>query len=180
MYNLWAEYWALASQLIFDSQLVYSFLGKIVSPALSISYLPIAHCLMFRPVGSIPIRMSIAVVFIQFTFRQSCWWEFMGVASDVSRIHNLIAECWLLKFLYLQWFLSLGIGVWELFCRCIFWDWVPHLCTFSDFWHISGCSLNKTKKGKKRNRKKKEQVCFAVSRGEPNYLSPLGKGIENI
>lgn len=38
-----------------------------------------------------PCPMPIAVVFVQLMFEQSCWWDFLGIASDITRWHNLTA-----------------------------------------------------------------------------------------
>lgn len=45
------------------------------------------------------ICMLMGVILIQVIVRQSCWWDFMGIASDIYRRHNLAANSlflWLL------------------------------------------------------------------------------------
>lgn len=58
------------------------FSGENYSPTLRIPQLPEFLCEWLKSVGlSIHFGMSIVVGFIQLIFQQSCWWEFMDVAS---------------------------------------------------------------------------------------------------
>lgn len=61
--------------------------------------------------------LSIGVSFVQLIYRKSCFWDCIGVVSDISRIFNLISRSltlWLLQFSHLpphnvQWTLSQAI-----------------------------------------------------------------------
>lgn len=72
------------------------------------------------------------IVLLQLMCRQSWWWDFMGVAADITRRHILTEKplvLWLYQsfhslFENVPW--ALGVGV---FCKHIHQHWVPHLCT---------------------------------------------------
>lgn len=67
--------------------LVCSSLRKINSPAPSF---PGSHMVGLRLVGlSYHSGMSIDIVLAQLMFGQSCRWDFMWVASDITRRHSL-------------------------------------------------------------------------------------------
>jgi hypothetical protein len=98
---------------------VGSFLGKAISMALSLS------CLTCFPQGWILVGFLHLLCLVcccspvQLTLRWWCWWDFMSVASDITRKQSLTAK--LLVFWLLQsshWLLScywaLGVGM---FCR---------------------------------------------------------------
>lgn len=75
--------------------------------------------------------MSVDVILAQLTFRQSCWWDFAGVASANTRRHSFTAnsliccflESFCLLFQSMPW--TLGGGV---LCRCAYWNGAPQLC----------------------------------------------------
>lgn len=56
-----------------------------------------------------PFCMSTSVdtIFVQVMFRQPCWGDFMGIASDVSKRDNLTATFTILLLRLLKWFLNL-------------------------------------------------------------------------
>lgn len=56
--------------------------------------------------------MSTGVILIRVIFRQPCWGDFTGVASDISRKHNLTANfllVWLLKSFFPTFIFSLSL-----------------------------------------------------------------------
>lgn len=65
------------------TKLVGSFLEKTVSPTPSISYLSVLLCVGLRLCGvsSIHLGTSLGIVLVWLMFRQTCWWDFMDVAS---------------------------------------------------------------------------------------------------
>lgn len=72
--------------LALANHLVCSSLGKAVSfPTVSLS--SIILCVDLRPPGLSPMHFgtSTDTVFVQVMFRQSCWWDFLGVASHITR-----------------------------------------------------------------------------------------------
>lgn len=73
---------------VLGSQRVCSLLGR-VCPALTILWVPVV-----LRVGLPHLSMSTAVL-VQILLRQSCWWAFMGVASDIPRRHSLTANSWI-------------------------------------------------------------------------------------
>lgn len=115
---------------------------------------------------------SIVIVFIL-----SCldnWWKIKGVAFDISRRHNHISH---LLTLALQIFLFAVVSetkVWEGGDYFILPYWVPYLYTILVCWNIPGCSESKTKI-KNKEKKENEQMCLAMSGGEPEFISYLGK-----
>jgi hypothetical protein len=85
-----------------------------------------------RPFGlpSVHVSMSIIIALVQLMLKQSYWWNFRSVASDISRRQNYQVppvSLALTKFTLCipQWSRVLGVG---LLCRCIYWDLVPQLC----------------------------------------------------
>lgn len=81
--------------------LLVSFLGKLFLP-LSIPYLFTVLCVGLGPHTHSPIRVSvfIGIVHVQPVLRQSCWWKYMGVASNIPRRDNLTTNSlflWLLE-----------------------------------------------------------------------------------
>jgi len=90
MYNLLVF---STEHLLLDNQLLGTSLGNTIAPAFSI---PIVVCRSFTVYFS---RVSTVVVLVQLLSRQSWWPDFMGVASDIPRRHNLRANfliLWLL------------------------------------------------------------------------------------
>lgn len=63
---------------------------KIISLTLSITYLPVVG-LTLHELSSVLVGMSVGVVGAQQRFRLSCWWDYMGIASDNIRRHSLTA-----------------------------------------------------------------------------------------
>lgn len=73
--------------------------------SLSIAQLPVVLCIMLRrPHGLfflVHAGISIGLILVQLMLRQSLWWDFMVVASDFTRRHNLTTNSlvfWLLQF----------------------------------------------------------------------------------
>lgn len=81
-------HWAL------DSQLMCSSLRKTTFPAPSLLQLFLVFCRGLRSHGVFPIhfRMFIAVVLDKLKFGQPCWLEFMGLASENIRRHNITED----------------------------------------------------------------------------------------
>lgn len=76
-----------ADHLVQDNQLVCSSLKKTNSPTRSF---PVSHMVGLRLMGlSHHSGMSIGIVLSQLMFGQSCRWDFMWVASDITRRHSL-------------------------------------------------------------------------------------------
>lgn len=81
-----------------------------------------------------PVKMSIVVILVQVTFRQSCWYDFMNVSSDNARRHNFTANSLAFCFLFFfsGFFPNLFIPSFtmfhELFRRCIHWEWILQSC----------------------------------------------------
>lgn len=84
LYNITCVYIFMTEYLVWDDQSVCFSLGKTISPAFSVLYLPLVLFVGLRPRGLFPIlfNMPIAVALIQPVFKWSCWWDFMGVAFD--------------------------------------------------------------------------------------------------
>lgn len=74
-------------------QLVCFFLGKTTSTP-SFSQLPIVLWIELRShkIFCIHSGMFANITLDQLMFRRSCWWDFMGVVSDVTVRHNLPAN----------------------------------------------------------------------------------------
>lgn len=139
-YNLFCPYNVTCTypfRIVRESLSTYSSLGKTTSPApLSFSHLPIVLCIGLGPHGFCPVQFGqlVDVMLVQLTFGWSCWWHFMGIASDVTRWDNLTTTSLILSLLQSFYPLfhnvsltlgALGTGV---LCRCIYWDGFPQLC----------------------------------------------------
>lgn len=78
-----------------------------------------------------PLAMPVSVVWRQLRFRQSCWWVFMGRASEITKRHTLTANSlilWLLRIFPLH--LPTMIPepyLWESFVDVSIWDRAPQL-----------------------------------------------------
>lgn len=64
-------------------------------------YMYIDLCVELRLYGLSPAHtgMSVGVISVQHLFRQSCWWDFVGIASDSSRRYNLTGNSLILQLL---------------------------------------------------------------------------------
>lgn len=62
-------------------------------------YMYIDLCVELRLYGLSPAHMgmSVGVISVQHLFRQSCWWDFVGIASDSSRRYNLTGNSLILQ-----------------------------------------------------------------------------------
>lgn len=90
----------------------------------------------FMPVWAVVISLlllilEICVFLVWLILLQSCWWDFMGMVSDISGRYNLTAHSmiiWLLKsFFALLHNDSWAIGAGD--CgRCILWVWALQFC----------------------------------------------------
>lgn len=58
---------------------------KMISPVLSIQWLFLVLWVGLWPCGVFQIHFGTHIAFIQLMFRQLCWWDFMGVGSDITR-----------------------------------------------------------------------------------------------
>lgn len=86
LYNVTHKYasdWASGGWIINHCALHW---GKTVSLTLGIPQLPVVFNVICSLVG---FDMSIGVCLTQFMTSKSCCWSFMGVASDVTRRHDL-------------------------------------------------------------------------------------------
>jgi hypothetical protein len=123
---------------VLDNQLVFHFLDKTLSPALSIR---------LRPPRLSPVHFTISIVpaFVQLTFRQLCWWDFMGLSSDITEKHNLTANSLILCLLdttptpYPPPSPRVS-SLWKLYYICISWDWDTGLCILISYDNLQ-CSL---------------------------------------
>lgn len=95
------------------------------------SQLSLVACSSLWRVGSArhsPVNFGKSVVILVLsTFRQSCWWEFMGVASHILRRQSRSQFTDILPLTTFAPSYSVFSEplVWELFCRCVHWYWVP-------------------------------------------------------
>lgn len=108
--------------LSLENQLACSSLGKATCRTPSFPPLPLVLWRV-ETSGLSPVQFGVftGVLLVQLMFRESCWWDFMGMASDVSGRHSLTAKfsliLWLLQFLpclpvSLRWgcFVDMSIG----------------------------------------------------------------------
>ena len=63
----------------------------------------------------------LGVFVAQLTFEQSCWWDFLSTAFDVSRRPKLTEN-------------SLSFSKGDLCCRCIHWNWALQLWVLIWLW----------------------------------------------
>lgn len=94
-----------------------------------------------------PVHFGIVTGFVltDIIFGVTCWWDFMGTASDVSRRHNLTTKppiLWLLQSFFSTLLLKcpLSLNMWE-FCRCFHLGLAPQLCILTVVVFCSGLSL---------------------------------------
>lgn len=96
-----------------------------------------------------PVHFGMSIfILIQLMFRQSCWWGFMSVTSDITRRQNFTTNSlihWLLKsfctlFHNVPWALDEGV-----FYRCVHWDWAVQLCILIG-WDFLSWSLSVAKR----------------------------------
>lgn len=80
-----------SDHLVLDNLTVSTPLGKTVSPTPNIPRLSIVVYVQLRP-REFTLSLSIAIVLVQLLFKQACWQDFVGVASDITRIHSLTAN----------------------------------------------------------------------------------------
>lgn len=73
-----------------NNQLGCFSMGKTVSPTLSTQ--PVGLDIGLRLLGLPLFHMSIAAVRVQLMCRQSCQWDFMGIAFDSTSRYNLIVQ----------------------------------------------------------------------------------------
>lgn len=61
--------------------------------------MPVVTCEGLRPCNLhlVCFSMSIVVLLVQFLFWQPLWWDLMGMASDITKRHNLTAHSLILK-----------------------------------------------------------------------------------
>lgn len=90
-----------ADHFVLDDKLMCSSLGR-AFPTANIAQLPVVLCGGWSPPGFISVHFSMPMVFVlvQYMFRQTCWWDFMRVASENIRRHSLTENFvifWLLK-----------------------------------------------------------------------------------
>lgn len=112
------------------------YLGICISPILKIPYLPVFHCL----------RLCVTSWAFSCSFWHLCyccpcsayvwasyWWDFMGVATDITWRYNVTTYSliiWFLKsFQILSTMFPKPSGQ-ELFCRQIYWDWTLQVHIF--------------------------------------------------
>lgn len=77
-----------AKHVVWENQLKCFFLTKTISPSqISLD----AWCSSSRVKASSysPLLISISIAV---TFKKPCWWHFIGIVSDISRRHSLIAK----------------------------------------------------------------------------------------
>lgn len=84
-----------------NKEFVCFFVGKTISPAPSIPQLVYSSSYNVKAwwLFPIPFFLFVAFILVHLTFGHSCWWDFMCVASDFTRRHNLITNypiLWLL------------------------------------------------------------------------------------
>lgn len=72
---------------LLTKQLECSSLGKAISLPISMSCLQFSIWCWSLMSFSHSTRMSIDVILFQVMVRQLCWWDFLGVAFDISRRH---------------------------------------------------------------------------------------------
>lgn len=94
IYNLLSPYDVTCMYVCRADHLVPGNLSQLSSVAYS-------SCVCLNPHGlfSIQFGMSIGIILAGYTFGQSCWWDFMGVSSDITRRHSLIANSMILYLL---------------------------------------------------------------------------------
>lgn len=106
-----------------------------VFPTPNSPWLPTVVCAGLRPCGLLPVQFGkpVGVTLVQLMSGQSCWPDFMGMAPDVTKRHNLTSNS-----LLLQSFCPISAMVSEplvqkLFYGYICWDWAPQLCILIGF-----------------------------------------------
>ena len=104
----------------------------------SVLQLPVVFCvgLRFPKLSLVNFNMSI-VEFVHLMFRQSCWWDFVGVAYDIIKKQNLTRTLWSSAsriFLFNLPQYSWALGAW-IFCGCIHKDRAPQ------FYNLNFCFM---------------------------------------
>lgn len=97
----------------------------------------VLRVLMICGLFSVEFDMFLGIILIYLMLGQSAWYEFIGVASSVTRRHSLttmLSILWLLQifcslFHSIPWGLHTGV-----FHRCIYWYWDQQLA-------FVGCSF---------------------------------------
>lgn len=131
-------YVSRADRLVLVKQLVCSCWGKSIFLTPNIPCLPVVLHVGRRPYGLFPTHfgMSVGVILVQLMLiMQLCWWDFMGVASHITRRHSITADFLILAlpgFLthLVHCFLSLKYG------SCFIDLWVGAGLHYSVFWPI--------------------------------------------
>lgn len=108
-------------------------MGKNIYPTLSIPQLPVVLCVGLRPPHLCPVHLSVSFVsvFVQLMCRQSCWWDFVCVPSDIPRIHSCRENSlffWLLESFCPSSAMILSRLCVGVLCSYISWDCPPQLC----------------------------------------------------
>ena len=99
-------------------------------PTPSIPQLPVVLCIGLRPHGLSPVNLVHLLLMPLFILllRQSCMWDFMGVASDFPRRHNLTENSVPLSLKTFCPLCFLSPGYRSFFCRYMHFRWAPLLC----------------------------------------------------